>query len=80
MYPLGILAAGEVKENEDLKNLLMWVKFSFHAMVDREHFTYVKNKKYLNLIINKRFKIVNGAVWRENRWLVCTSRNRTVPE
>ena len=45
MHPLGILAAGEVKENEDLKNFLMWSKFSFHAMVDREHFTYVKNKK-----------------------------------
>ena len=39
---LGILIAGEVEEKEEL---LMWGKFSFHDMVDREIFTYVKNKK-----------------------------------
>ena len=39
---LGILVAGEVEEKEELKNLLMWGEFSFHVMVDREIFTYVK--------------------------------------
>ena len=38
-------------------------EFSFHAMVDREIFTYVKNEKYLIWIVNKKLKIVNGAVW-----------------
>ena len=42
---LGILIIGEVEKKEELKNLLMWGKFSFHVMVDRELFTYVKNKK-----------------------------------
>ena len=42
---LSILIAGEVEEKEELKNLLMWHKFSFHVMVDRELLTYVKNKK-----------------------------------
>ena len=42
---LGILIAGEVENKEKLKNLLMCGKFSFHVMVDRELFTYVKNKK-----------------------------------
>ena len=42
---LGILIAGEVEEKEELKNLLLWGKFSFHVMVHREFFTYVKNKK-----------------------------------
>ena len=42
---LGILIAGEAEEKEELKNLLMWGKFSFHVMVDRELFRYVKNKK-----------------------------------
>ena len=28
-------------------------------MVDREIFTYVKNKKQLILIVNKKFKIFN---------------------
>ena len=42
---LGILIAGEVEENEELKNLLMWGEFSFHVMVDREIFNYVKNEK-----------------------------------
>ena len=55
--------AGELEEKEELKNLLMWGKFSFHVMVDCEIFTYVKNKKYVILIVNKKFKIVNGAVW-----------------
>ena len=32
-------------------------------MVDREFFTYVKYKKYLTLVVNKKFKIVNGAIW-----------------
>ena len=42
---LGILIAREVEEKEELKNLLMLGKFSFHVMVDCEIFTYVKNKK-----------------------------------
>ena len=42
---LGILIAGEAKEKEELKNLLMWGKFSVHVMVVRELFTHVKNKK-----------------------------------
>ena len=42
---MGILVAGEVEEKKELKNLLMWGKFSFHVMVDREIFTYVENKK-----------------------------------
>ena len=31
-------------------------------MVDSELFTYVKNKKKLTLIVNKKLKIVNGVV------------------
>ena len=42
---LGILIAGEVEEKEELKNVLMWGKFSFHVMANRELFTYVNNKK-----------------------------------
>ena len=42
---LGNLIAREVEEKEELKNLLMWGQFSFHDMVDREIFTYVKNEK-----------------------------------
>ena len=35
----------EVEEKEELKNLLKWGKFSFHVIVDREIFAYLKNKK-----------------------------------
>ena len=42
---LGILIPGEVERKEKLKNLLVCGKFSFHVRVDRELFTYVKNKK-----------------------------------
>ena len=42
---LSILIAGQAEENEELKNLLMWGKFSFQVMVDCKLFTYVKNKK-----------------------------------
>ena len=42
---LGILIAGEAKEKEELKNLLMWGKLSVHVIVVREFFTFVKNKK-----------------------------------
>ena len=35
----------EVKEKEELKNLLKWGKFSFYEMADREIFAYLKNKK-----------------------------------
>ena len=59
---LGILIAGEVEEKQELKNLLMWGKFSLYLMVDRELLTYVKNKNQLTLIVNKKLKIVNGAV------------------
>ena len=39
---LGILIAGEVAGKQELRNLLMWVEFSFHVMLDREIFTYAK--------------------------------------
>ena len=35
----------EEKEKQELKNLLKWGKFSLYVMVDREIFTYLKNKK-----------------------------------
>ena len=35
----------EVEEKEELKNLLKCGKFSFYVIVDREIFTYLKNKK-----------------------------------
>ena len=54
---LGIPIAGQVEEKEDLKNLLKCGKFSFYVMVDRKIFTYLKNKKLLVLIVNKKFKI-----------------------
>ena len=59
---LGILIAGEVEEKEELKNLLMWGKFSFHVMVDRKLFTYVKNKKQLTLIVNYTLIIFNPLI------------------
>ena len=61
---LGILIAGveKVEKKEEMKNLLMWGEFSFHVMVDREIFTYVKNEDKLILIVNKKFQIGNGAV------------------
>ena len=46
-----------LKEKEKLKNFLKWGKFSFYVMVDRETFTYLKNKNKLTLIVNKKFKI-----------------------
>ena len=55
---LGILIAGEVEKKEELKNLLMWGKFSFHVMVDRELFTYGKNKKQLTLLVNKNSRLL----------------------
>ena len=45
----------EVKEKEELENLLKWDKFFFFVMVDGEIFTYLKNK--IVLIVNKKFKI-----------------------
>ena len=50
---LDMPVAGEVEEKEELKNLLKWSKLSFHVMVDREIFTYLKNKK--KLIKSSRF-------------------------
>ena len=35
----------EVEEEEELKNLLKDGRFSFYVIVDREIFTYLKNKK-----------------------------------
>ena len=35
----------EVEEEEELKNLLKDGRFSFYEIVDREIFTYLKNKK-----------------------------------
>ena len=37
--------AGKVEEKEELKNLLIWGKFSFHIIVHREIFTHLKNNK-----------------------------------
>ena len=45
MYPFRHLIAGEVQEKKELKNFLMCSKFSFYAMIDREIFTYLENKK-----------------------------------
>ena len=42
---LDMPVAGEVEEKEELKNLLKWSKLFFHVMIDREIFTYLKNKK-----------------------------------
>ena len=39
------------------KNLLKLVKFSFNVMVDQEIFAYLKNMKWLILIVNKKLKI-----------------------
>ena len=44
---LGILIAGEVERKENLKNLLICGKFSFHVKVDRDLLTYLKTKKFL---------------------------------
>ena len=49
----------EVEEEEELKNLLKDGRFSFYVIVDREIFTYLKNKKQLILEANKKFKIFN---------------------
>ena len=57
---LDILIAEVVEEKEEVKNLLTWNEFSFHVMVDRVIFTYVKNEKQL-ILVNK--KIFNGVVW-----------------
>ena len=52
----------KVKEKEELKNLSKWSKLSFYVMVDYLHmveiFTYLKNKKKLIIIVNKKFKII----------------------
>ena len=47
---------------EELKNLSKWGKFSFYVMVDSEIFTYLKNKKYLIIIVNKKFKIFDFKI------------------
>ena len=36
----------------------MWGKFSVHVMVVRELFRYVKNKKWLTLIVNKSSRLL----------------------
>ena len=54
---LDIPIAGKVEEKEELKSLLKWGKFSFYVMVDCKIVTYLKNKKQLILIVNKKFKI-----------------------
>ena len=45
----------EAEEKEELKNLSKCGKSSFYVMVDREVFTYLKNKTIL--VVNKKFKI-----------------------
>ena len=54
----GILIAGEAKEKEELQNLLMWGKFSVDIMVVCELFTYVKNEKWLTLIVNRSSRLL----------------------
>ena len=44
------------------RNLSKWGKFSFYVMVDSEIFTYLKNKKYLIIIVNKKFKIFDFKI------------------
>ena len=39
------------------KNLLKLGKFSFNVMVEQEIFAYLKNMKWLILIVNKKLKI-----------------------
>ena len=39
------------------EKLVKMGKFSFYVMVDRKIFTYLKNKKQVILIVNKKFKI-----------------------
>ena len=55
---LGILIAGEAKEKEELKNLLMWGKFSVYIMVVRELFIDVKNQKCLTLMVKKSSRLL----------------------
>ena len=45
------------KRKEKLKNLLKCAKFSSCVILDSEVFTYLKNKKWLILEANKKFKI-----------------------
>ena len=47
----------EVEEKGKLKNSLKLGKFSFPGMVDHEIFTYLKSKKQIILVVNRRFKI-----------------------
>ena len=47
----------EVEEKEELKILLKCGKFSFYLMVDSEVFTYLKNKKFIILVVNKKFLV-----------------------
>ena len=59
MFPLtcidlGTPKAGEVKEKEDLKTTLKWGKLFFDVILDHEILTYLKNEKYLILIVNSR--------------------------
>ena len=62
---LGVPIAGELEEVNELKNLFKWAKFPFCVMVDRKIFTYLKNKRLLLLIVNKKiqdFRYLNGAI------------------
>ena len=52
----------EVKEKEELKNLLKQGKFSFYVMVDRKVFTYLKSNKKLTLIVKKKFGIFDFLI------------------
>ena len=47
----------EVEEKEELKNLLKYSKSSFYVIVVSQVFTYLKNKKQLILVVNKKFTI-----------------------
>ena len=47
----------EVEKKEELKNLLKYSKSSFYVIVVSQVFTYLKNKKQLILVVNKKFTI-----------------------
>ena len=51
---LDISKVGEVNKKKELKTMLKWGKFFFHLILDWEIFRYLKNKKYLILIVNSR--------------------------
>ena len=60
----------EVDKKEEVKNLLKCGKVSFYVIVDSEVFTYLKNKKWLVLAVNKP-----GFAYRETRFVQAETEN-----